>query len=65
TSPIPFPLQMDPFRTLSVHEMKEAEDWYVVNKDMAAGKWFSTIWMKDAWVESEVSITNLFSVRID
>ncbi|XP_058080220.1 uncharacterized protein LOC131228528 isoform X1 [Magnolia sinica] len=48
TSPIPFPVQMDPFRILSVQEVKEAEDWYEANKDMSEGKWFGTIWMKDA-----------------
>ncbi|XP_058103721.1 uncharacterized protein LOC131247561 [Magnolia sinica] len=53
TSPIPFPLQMDPFRILSAHEVEEAKDWYEANKAMAAGKWFSTIWLKDAWVDSE------------
>ncbi|XP_058106452.1 uncharacterized protein LOC131249693 [Magnolia sinica] len=53
TSPIPFPLQMDPFRILSAHEVKEAEDWYEANKAMTAEKWFSTIWLKDAWVDSE------------
>ncbi|XP_058076411.1 uncharacterized protein LOC131224999 [Magnolia sinica] len=53
TSPIPFPLHMDPFRALSAHEVKEVDDWYEANKDIPAWKWFSTIWMKDAWVDSE------------
>ncbi|XP_058106487.1 uncharacterized protein LOC131249736 [Magnolia sinica] len=53
TSSIPFPLQMDPFKILSAQEVKEVEDWYKANKDMAAEKWFSTIWMIDALVDSE------------
>ncbi|XP_058113468.1 uncharacterized protein LOC131256580 isoform X2 [Magnolia sinica] len=52
TYPIQFPVQMDPFRMLSTQELKELEDWYEANKDTTAGCWFSTIWVKDAWVDS-------------
>ncbi|XP_058068759.1 probable dolichyl-diphosphooligosaccharide--protein glycosyltransferase subunit 3B [Magnolia sinica] len=50
---------MDPFKILSAHEVKEAEDWCEANKNITAGKWFSTRWMMDMWVDSEQEVRRL------
>ncbi|XP_058081304.1 uncharacterized protein LOC131229379 [Magnolia sinica] len=52
TSPIPFHLQMDPFRMLSTDELKEVEKYYEANKETGEASWFKSIWVDDAWVDS-------------
>ncbi|XP_058099759.1 ubiquitin-like-specific protease ESD4 [Magnolia sinica] len=52
TSPIPFHLQIDPFRMLSMDELKELENYCEANKETAAASWFKSLWVDDAWVDS-------------
>lgn len=61
-SPIPLHLQMDPFRKLSDEEIMELRSWYDTNINEAAGIWFKSIWEKDEWVDSVVSILNLHNL---
>ncbi|XP_058106259.1 uncharacterized protein LOC131249464 [Magnolia sinica] len=65
TSPIPFHLQMDPFRMLSTDELKEVEKYYEANKETGEASWFKSIWVDDAWVDSVVSIRMRVSIYID
>ncbi|XP_058103516.1 ubiquitin-like-specific protease ESD4 [Magnolia sinica] len=50
TSPMPFHLQLDPFRMLSTDELKRLENYYEANKETAAASWFKSLWAIDKYV---------------
>lgn len=62
TSPISFIVPMDPFRELSEKELEVCMDWYKKNSNTKSGESFNSIWQTGAWVDSLVSIVNLFSL---
>ncbi|XP_058108944.1 uncharacterized protein LOC131251997 [Magnolia sinica] len=60
TSPIPFQAKIDPFRVISEEKLHELDSWANANKETTEFVWFTTIWEKNAWVDSVVSNSHTY-----